>query len=210
MKHFSPEEWADFANELAPPELSEAMRQHLDDGCKKCRKNLQTWEDIQAIARRLPDYDPPSGVVQSLKAAFAIQKPNKSKRRIAAMAELMFDSFRQPSLEGVRTISVATRKMLYRHGSLQIDLSVERVPGGDHLSIDGQILDSAKPSTPLSNVAVSVLRNREHLADVPTNSFGEFHLECAVEKAEGLSIKVDMEREVLISLNLENEADLRG
>jgi hypothetical protein len=210
MKHFSLEDWADFANELAPPDRAAAMRRHLDDGCKKCGRALQTWENLRTAARRLPDYDPPFGVVRSVKAAFGAQEPRKSKSRVAEMAELMFDSFRQPSLEGVRTLGVATRKMLYRHESLQIDLSVERMPGGNHLSIEGQILDSAKPSKPLSNIVVAAMRNREELAQALTNSFGEFHLECPAQQGVELFIKVDRGPEVLIPLNLENEADLRG
>lgn len=210
MKHFSLEEWADFANELAPPERAAAMRRHLDDGCKKCRRTLQTWENVRTVARRLPDYEPPSGVVRSVKAAFAAQRPRRSKSRIAEMAELMFDSFRQPSLEGVRSIGVATRKMLYRHGSLQIDLSVERMPGGDHLSIEGQILDSAKPSKPLANIVIAAMRNREEIAQVLTNSFGEFHLECPARQGEELFIRLNVGREVLISLNLEHEEDSRA
>lgn len=210
MKHFSLEDWADFANELTPPDRAAAMRRHLDDGCKKCGRALQTWENLRTVARRLPDYDPPSGAVRSVKAAFGAQRPRKSKSRIAEMAELMFDSFRQPSLQGVRTLGVATRKMLYRHGSLRIDLSVERMPGGNHLSIEGQILDSAMPSKPLSKMVVAAMRNREEIAQVQTNSFGEFHLECPAQQGEKLFIKVDMGREVLISLNLEHEEDSRG
>ena len=210
MKHFSSEEWVDFANKLATAEQAAAMHRHLEDGCKKCRKILQTWEKVSNVARRLPNYDPPSGAVRSVEAAFAMYGRQQTKNRIAEMAELIFDSFRQPSLEGVRATSVTTRKMLYRHGSLQIDLTVEPLIGSDLLSIDGQILDATKPDKPMLDVTVAVLGNRDEIARTQTNSFGEFHLECPARVSQKLSVRVDMGREVLIPLDLANEADFRG
>ncbi len=210
MKHFSPEEWADFANQLAPPERASAMRRHLEDGCKKCGKLLQTWESIRTSARRLPNYDPPASAVQSVKAAFAMQKVLKRRSRASEVARLIFDSFRQPSLEGVRAISVATRKLLYRHGALQIDLSVEPLVGSDRLSIDGQILDSTTPGKPLRNAVVAALGKREELARTQTNSFGEFHLECPARATHQLSVRISSSVEVFMPLNLPDEAHSNG
>lgn len=207
MKHFSSEEWADLVNRLTSPEQAAAMRRHLDDGCKRCRKLLRTWQNVSTAARRLPSYDPPSSTVRLAKAAFAMYGVQKTKNRIAEVAEVIFDSFRQPSLAGVRAATMATRKMLHRHGNLQVDLSVESLASHDHVSIDGQILDSTKPSKPLQGVTVAVLGNREEIARTQTNSFGEFHLECPARGSERLSVKMGMGQEVLIPLDLTNEAD---
>src|SRR5260370_3417970 len=97
MNHFSSEEWVDFANKLASPEQAAAMHRHLEDGCKKCRKILHTWEEVSKVARRLPNYDPPSSAGRSVNAAFGVYGRHQTMSRIAAMAALIFASLRRPS-----------------------------------------------------------------------------------------------------------------
>ncbi len=51
------------------------------------------------------------------------------QKRPDGLAELLFDSFLQPVLEGVRSSSIGTRQMLYRADPFQIDLLIEPRPG---------------------------------------------------------------------------------
>jgi hypothetical protein len=82
-----------------------------------------------------------------MKERFSFQRPKKPREKIAAQAALVFDSFRQPMLAGMRASSGrARRQLLYKAGRYTIKLQVEPGAGEERLSIIGQILDDKTPS----------------------------------------------------------------
>ncbi len=176
------------------------MQDHLE-GCQECQKALRTWQSIRALARSEAAYEPPPNVVKSVKSAFSLYGPRKRRNRVAELAEIVFDSLRQPLPLGVRSVEVAGRKLLYQRGSLQIDLSVEPLAGTERLSIDGQVLDSNTPSKAIADIEVLALRGRRKLALTRTNTFGEFHLECQAGKDLQLAVWVTGQRELLLPLD---------
>lgn len=200
MKHYSTADWADYANQAAPPEQRAAMDDHLQEGCKECRANLHLWQRVQEVANREVEYEPPESAVKFVKGAFALDPPRKRKPRVSEIAELVFDSFRQPLPAGVRSVETATRKLLYRWGGLQIDLNLEPLEASNRISIEGQMLDASHPSNRLKEIPVIVLSGKDQLGQTRTNQFGEFHVECKLEKNLELRMWIDEERQAFIPL----------
>jgi hypothetical protein len=201
MKHFSLADWADFARHVGEAEQTAAMQRHLEDGCKKCERLARLWHGVQEAARREAEYEPLQGAVRIVKAAYATRVPKRRKNRISEIAELVFDSLQQPLPVGVRSVEVTARKLLYRRGSLQIDVSLEPLEGAARVSVAGQVLDSQGSHEELGEKIVVMLCGREQLAQTRTNSFGEFQLECESRKSLQLAVWMNEEREIFIPLD---------
>ena len=101
MRQFATETWIDYARGLAPAEQAGVIQEHLDRNCAPCRAAFQVWRKVAEALLNERSYEPPEHAVRIIRAAFQPQAglpgiPNK-----AAVARLIFDSFRQPLAEGV-------------------------------------------------------------------------------------------------------------
>lgn len=190
MKHFTSEEWLDFARRAAPSELNESMQRHLDDGCKACRQILRIWQRIADVAHREARYVPPPGAVRIAKAAFAAQAAPGAGSSLGRVAKLVFDSFRQGQLAGVRSAEPAPRQLLYSYGPLMVDVRVDPQSVQDKIAVTGQVLDSSTPETTLTGVMVRVIDPGGVVTHTKTNQFGEFHIE--VDRKPKLHLQIDL------------------
>jgi hypothetical protein len=203
MRHFLFTDWADFANGLGSPEQMGAMQSHLDEDCKKCKKLLGACHSLRSLALRTAEYEPPMTAVRQVKSAFVLDGPRKRRSRVTEMAELMFDSFEQALPAGVRSMEMASvsRKLLYRRGTVQVDLSVDTVSKTRSLQIDGQVLDSATAGNVLPGVVVFLMSGKNKLVQGRTNALGEFHLECPARDSLRLCVWISADREVILPLD---------
>lgn len=203
MKHFSFTDWADFANGLVSPQQIAGMQLHLDEGCTKCRKLLETCRNVRSLAMRTTEYEPPATAVQAVKSAFAFHRPAKRVPRLTEMAELLFDSLNQALPAGVRSMEMepASRKLLYRGGTIQVDLSVELLSGPQRLQINGQVLDSAAAGQVVPGIVVFLMSAKKKLVQGRTNSMGEFHLECPQRDNLRLCAWISASQELILPLN---------
>ncbi len=135
------EDWVDFVRDVLAPEQKMVMQHHLDTGCARCSKNLQLWRQVRTLAAHETTYHPPEEVVRFVKGSFALNRPLATRSRRTRLAQLVLDSFRQPALAGARATGQSPRQLLYRTGTLLIDLRMERL-SGSRLSLVGQVLDS--------------------------------------------------------------------
>lgn len=192
MRHFSLEQWADFARGVVGEDKKAAMQTHLQSGCKPCAKILGTWTRVRKAATREKAYQPPESAVRTVKGLGAIHIPAKT-----SLARLLFDSSSNPIAAGVRSASTVARQLLYGVGVYRIDLRMEPEMDCDKVSLVGQILNSADPAKHATAVPVILLKGRKVLAESYTNGFGEFHLQC------------DLERGLQLLLTLPNGAEVR-
>ncbi|HUJ32339.1 MAG TPA: hypothetical protein VLY23_13725 [Candidatus Acidoferrum sp.] len=180
MKHFSTEEWADFARGVADKKQKAAMQSHLEAGCKQCEGVVDMWKKVHDIARRDAQYEPPQAILRTVKAMYAIHgKPSMAAK--APFATLLFDSFQAPLQAGVRSSAADVRQLLYGSGNHRIDLRLEPQVDSEKISLVGQLLNSANPAATLDAVPVALLRGRRVVAESATNRFGEFHFECELD-----------------------------
>jgi hypothetical protein len=89
------------------------------------------------------------------------------------VAELIFDSTRQPPVKGVRG-SAAVRQMLFKSGSVLIDMQIQPTPGSDSRVLIGQLHDSTKPDHGIGGVPVSLFLEGGTVSRNETNQAGEF------------------------------------
>jgi hypothetical protein len=177
MEHFSIDEWIDFARGIDCKEKSVKMREHLDQGCTKCSKTLETWRHIVNFANHERSFEPPAYALQAVKTSFILHKTfsaKENKGKKFEIARLLFDSALQPVTVGVRGTASVVRQLLYRSGSLCIDMRMQPKPGSQSMVLIGQVLDSAKPDHGISGIPVSLLCKGDTLSQSRTNDVGEF------------------------------------
>jgi hypothetical protein len=114
-------------------------------------------------------------VVRAAKAAFGVTGPAAKPGLIEAI-KLVFDSFAQPVLQGVRGGSAA-RQLVYRGQGYCVDLQLDAQ--SNVVSVVGQIVEDVDPARPLANISVSLNTGEAPQKQTRTNEFGEFHLDCA-------------------------------
>jgi hypothetical protein len=90
------------------------------------------------------------------------------------VATLVFDSSQAPLTAGIRGATARPRQLLYKSGSLCIDMRMQPKPGTDSMVLIGQLLDSAQPTLGISDVPVSLVCEGDTVARKRTNTFGEF------------------------------------
>lgn len=206
MRHFSLEEWADFARAVVEKGRKELMQQHLDDGCRQCDEILKTWTRIRQAAQRDRSYDPPEPATRMAKGLL----PLHGKSAKPSIARLLFDSLQNPVIPGVRSASTTARQMLYGVGTYRIDLRMEPQMDSDKVSLVGQVLNSADPVKAGAQVTVVLLRGNKVLGESQTNALGEFHLECSLEGQLHLLLTLPRSRDVKIPILVPSAVTVTG
>lgn len=206
--HFSDEQWLDFIRRAVPREEEQAMQAHLDGGCDACKEVYTLWQGAHEIITREPEYQPSEAVVDMVKRAYAARhgagsgaaeraRSQTACDLAAQFATLVFDSFLGASASAAtRSLSPSARHLLYRAGSLAIDVRCDAY-NGPSMMIAGQVMEDA--GGPLADREVCVMRDDDMLARTATNTFGEFQME--VDDGQRLFIRLDLgERRIVLSL----------
>jgi len=186
MKHYTIQEWVDFARGAVDSERKSLMTSHLQT-CRACSKEAAAWGRIAAAAKRQENVAIPEGAVHQAKAIFAQYKIEKKAAADAKprLAKLLFDSMLAPAPLGVRSSSPRPRQLLFEAGDHRIDVRLELEPGTQCVTITGQILDATKAEITQRKIPVSLYVGRRVAGTAETNEFGEFQLgfelPCEVE-----------------------------
>ena len=200
MRHFTLEEWADFARNVASPENTGKMQQHLAGGCGSCAQILETMKSVAILGSREVNYEPPVNAVRMGKLLMGSQKPKAVKKRIPEMWPLVFDSFMQPAMAGVRVALIASRQLMYRKGNCYIDIRLEQAMDASEMSLIGQVLDTGQPGRDPGAIPVELLSGEKTIAGTATNNFGEFQFLFPV--ASDLQICVDPSSESCVYVKI--------
>ena len=203
MRHFSLEEWADFTNRNIGPDKRIFMEHHLESSCSHCTNIISSWQSLKHFALQESQLEVPRGAVALAKVAFAAHSKQPEPGALTVFAQLVFDSFRQPELAGVRSGAVDSRCLLYRAGPVLIDLSLDMTQNSGHIALQGQVMGSETETEArgMEEIPVSLQSGRETIARTETNQFGEFELECSARKGLQVSVAVNPQKNVLIVLD---------
>jgi len=191
VKHFATEDWIDFAHGLAGEQNQAAMRRHLDGGCRKCEATVAMLQRAIAAAKADAKYDVPDYAVRSARAIFALQRPEKVHILPKMLAKLVFDSFREPAMAGVRSQHKITRQAMYEAGDYCVDLRMEHEHGSSNVVLVGQIADRQHPEKGLGSLPVVLMSGKEVIGRAISNGFGEFQIEYQPKKSLSLHVPVE-------------------
>jgi phage FluMu protein Com len=200
MKHFTTEEWIDFANEAVARSKRQEMSRHLEEGCPRCKKTVSLWQKVRQTAKSAAQCQPPENAVRIVKAGFSGLRIEGKPAPARGLVEVLFDSFLQPIVEGTRSSGSEMRQMLYRAEPYQVDLQIEAKPGANKLVVTGQLLDLRNPDAPGRDVPVIISNLCGHVVQTVTNEFGEFREEIQSSSDLELTFPGENEEAVIISL----------
>jgi len=188
-EHFREEDWLDFARHVGNVEHRALVARHLEAGCPQCEQTLRLWSAVLKVADQDSALQPPAARVRQARRRFLADRAQGLGERLRAQVALVFDSFRQPQLAGMRSLGASSRQLLYKAGRYTIRLQLEPAgPGG--VSIIGQILDETNAGGGLSDTAVRALAGHRTLDRAVTNRLGEFHLEPGASASLQLAVDV--------------------
>ncbi len=188
MKHFTDEEWIDFARNSLPREKQSLVQSHLDTGCKTCAQSLNIWPKFIRTLKKENEFEPPSELVQQVKLLFRPKSIEVERNAIGVMGQLLFDSFTQPMTVGVRGIDPSTRQMLYSRGKLHVDIKLEYEENTNNMRIIGQLQDSTMQKDPLPTFRVALCADGHVALTTNTNEIGEFCFVGKRNKGQHLTI----------------------
>jgi hypothetical protein len=174
MKHFSTQIWADFVRGTTNPGTASAVQKHLDEQCPECLKSMSIWRFVMQHARQSKRNHPPESSVRAVKAGFGWRKDVSFVSGKLDLATLHFDSESRPRVAGVRGGTPSPRQLLYKSGSVCIDMRMEPTPGTESIVLIGQLLDSMNPGQGMSGVPVSLMSKGDTVSRKQTNDAGEF------------------------------------
>jgi len=214
MRHFTLDDWADFARDIVEPGKGSAMKGHLEASCTSCAELVSLWQRVDMTARRESAYEPPEGAVRNSKATFALHVASKSRPNRSLRVKLLLDTFLQPQFAGVRSSEIKVRQPLYGPGDYHIDVRIEPQEDSDKVALVGQVLNADDVENYIDQAAVILFQAGRVRAESFTNRFGEFRPECELQSGLQLRIRLPhgMELRVpLVELTLaEDEKELQS
>jgi hypothetical protein len=201
MEHFVSADWVDFARRVGSREKRKAMEEHLNSGCEDCRATLSFWEQTQRNAAREAFYEPPDHLLRAVNGWGALRLSRPTRSRFVALADLSMDSSRAATTAGLRSGGIAPRLLLYKSGSVNIDLRVDQIPSSNRVSIVGQVLDLSASNQMIAGAPVAAIFDGAEAQNTVTNEFGEFQFEMEARSKVCLAVEVTSEREIWVPLD---------
>jgi hypothetical protein len=176
-KHYDITDWLDLIRGFSTPEMRIALESHRE-GCQECRETMAWAQRLQATALADSRSDVPAQVVRNAQAIFALRRLETIQVRPGLLARMIFDSFSQPSLQGVRSEQGSdTRHMIFEAEEYVIDLRLEHQRGLATVSMIGQIHRANSVAANITPMPVTLTSGQTVLASTLCNDFGEFAME---------------------------------
>jgi hypothetical protein len=192
VKHYEITEWLDYARGFVGEAKRNEMAGHLGRQCKSCQSTLQLLVRLVSAAQADAKYEVPEGALHMARSIYALQRPERVEVLPRLLAHLVFDSFREPAMAGVRGQQGITRQAMYEAGDYSVDLRMEQERGAALVALVGQIVNRALPDQKVADIPVVLMAGTEVLGRARSNQFGEFQLEY--EPRQPLILHVPVER----------------
>jgi len=174
--HYGIDEWAEFSLGLGDGDHRAILQAHLDKGCGECAQTVRMWKLVREMLVQEDSFRPPESVLRYARTLYRVFPPREASSPLIRTAHLIFDSFRQPALEGVRDATLAPERLLFQSLNLMVDVMVEPQVEAQRLSLLGQIFDPTDPASRYENRPVALARGAGEIERTTTNRFGEFEL----------------------------------
>ncbi len=185
MRHLTVENIMDYMDGMGTDVEKSTVETHLVD-CKECSEVKQEFQVLAMQLREDSAFEPPAELVQWGVDLFQpVMQPEKSGLR-KIIAALVYDTFDQPMLAGVRRVGAPPRQLLFRAGDVDVDVKIESMETNDRITLVGQVLSSATKffdNTPVKLESHGIVRYRTR-----TNVVGEFSFDEVPKDTYHLSV----------------------
>ncbi len=162
-----------------------AAKEHLS-ACADC---AELHQEFYVLATRLQEdsaFEPPTDLLQWGVDLFQPVLRAESGKLRKIIASLVFDTFDQPMLAGVRRVGVPPRQLLFRAGDVDVDVKIESMEANDRITLVGQVLSTDTKffdDTPVKLESHGIVRYRTR-----TNVVGEFSFDEVPKDTYHLSV----------------------
>ena len=185
MRHLTVENIITYMDGQGTDVEKTTLETHLA-GCKECSELKQEFQTLMVQLREDSSFEPPAEVVEwGVNLFQPVMKPEKGGVR-KIIASLVFDTFDQPMLAGVRRVGAPPRQLLFRAGDVDVDVKIESMEANDRITLVGQVLSSATKffdNTPVKLESHGIVRYRTR-----TNVVGEFSFDEVPKDTYHLSV----------------------
>jgi hypothetical protein len=163
----------------------------LETHVATCGDCAELKQELQILLHRVNEdasFEPPAELVQWGVDLFQpIMRPKRSGGGIRKfIASLVFDTYDQPLLAGVRRVGAPPRQLLFRAGDVDVDVKIESMEANDRITLVGQVLsnkDKFFDNTPVKLESHGIVRYR-----TITNVVGEFSFDEVPKDTYHLSV----------------------
>jgi len=185
MRHLSIENLMNYVDGQGSDVEKSTEETHLA-GCRECSELRQEFQLLVSQLREDSSFEPPASLIEWSKNLFqpVIQPTSGGLRKI--IASLVFDTFDEPMLAGVRRVGAPPRQLLFRAGDVDVDVKIESMEANDRITLVGQVLSSATKffdNTPVKLESHGIVRYRTR-----TNGVGEFSFDEVPKDTYHLSV----------------------
>lgn len=188
MRHLNAEKIMEYVEGQATAESTMTVASHLSQ-CSDCSQLKQELEKFSIQLQADSSFEPPAELVQwgvSLFQPMLQPKETVGGKVRKFVASLVFDTFDEPMLAGVRRVGVPPRQLLYRAGDVDVDVKIESMEANDRISLVGQVLSNTEKffdNTPVKLESHGTVRYK-----TMTNFVGEFAFDEVPKDTYHLSV----------------------
>jgi hypothetical protein len=188
MRHVNAENLMEYMDGQATSEAKVTIESHLSE-CSDCLQLKQELGQFVLHLQQDATFEPPAELVQWGVSLF--QPMLQPKQTIGGkirkfVASLVFDTFDEPMLAGVRRVGAPPRQLLFRAGDVDVDVKIESMEANDRISLVGQVLSNTEKffdNTPVKLESHGTVRYK-----TMTNFVGEFAFDEVPKDTYHLSV----------------------
>jgi len=158
--------------------------------CRECDDLRVELTDLMSRLQADSSYEPPA---QLLQWGLDLFQPVVRPEAVGAgawvrkfVASLVFDTYDQPLMAGVRRVGAPPRQLLFRAGDVDVDVKIESMETNDRITLVGQVLSSGAKffdNTPVKLESHGIVRYKTR-----TNLVGEFSFDEVPKDTYHLSV----------------------
>ena len=185
MRHLSVEDIVNYMEGESTDVDKSTLEAHLAN-CSECLALKQEFQVLILQLREDSAFEPPDEALEwSMNLFQPVMHPEQGGTP-KIIASLVFDTFDQPMLSGVRRVGVPPRQLLFRAGDVDVDVKIESMEANNRITLVGQVLSSATKffdNTPVKLESHGIVRYR-----TTTNVVGEFSFDEVPKDTYHLSV----------------------
>ena len=186
MRHLSTENLMTYIDGRTAGSDKPGVEQHLTMCCE-CDGLRQELQTLILDLRKDAVNEPPSETVQwGINLFQPVMQPAAGGKIRKIIAMLVFDTFDQPAMAGIRRVGAPPRQLLFRAGDVDVDVKIESMEANDRITLVGQVLSNDSKffdNTPVKLESHGIVRYKTR-----TNLVGEFSFDEVPKDTYHLSV----------------------